>query len=62
MASKDGGGFGEGGFDCVRKVWASSFDALSVTAPLAVVEFADTESFFTVSATEFPIHGKIKDD
>ncbi len=62
VASKDGGGFGEGGFDCVREVWASSFDALSVTAPLAVVASADTKSSFTVFATEFPIHGKIKDD
>ena len=62
MASKDGSGFGEGAFDCVREVWASSFDALSATAPLAVIESADTESSFSVFATEFPIHGRIKDD
>ena len=33
VASKDGGGFGEGGFDCVSEVWASSFDALSEQHP-----------------------------
>lgn len=47
------GGFGKGLFDCVREVWAASFDALSAAARRSRVEGADAETSFSVFATEY---------
>lgn len=48
-----GAGFGQGGFDCVREVWASRFEALGAVAVLSHVPDADQEKSFSIFATEF---------
>ncbi len=52
-------GFGEGAFDAVREVWATSFAALSHVANRSAADYADAEKSFSVFATEFPTHGTI---
>ena len=52
-------GFGEGAFDAVREVWATSFAALSLVADRAAADYADPEKSFSVFATEFPMHGSV---
>jgi hypothetical protein len=51
------GGFGKGLFDCVREVWATSFDALSAVARRTRLEGADANISLSVFATEFPMRG-----
>jgi hypothetical protein len=50
-------GFGEGAFDAVREVWATSFKALAFVSNRSAAEYADPEKSFSVFATEFPMHG-----
>jgi EthD domain len=50
-------GFGEGAFDAVREVWATSFAALSQVASRSAADYADPERSFSVFAAEFPMHG-----
>jgi hypothetical protein len=52
-------GFGEGAFDAVREVWATSFAALSLVANRSAADYADPEKSFSVFATEFPMHGSV---
>jgi len=52
-------GFGEGAFDSVREVWATSFAALSLVADRSAADYADPERSFSVFATEFPMHGSV---
>jgi hypothetical protein len=52
-------GFGEGAFDAVREVWATSFAALSHVADRSAADYADPEKSFSVFATEFPMHGTV---
>ena len=51
------GGFGKGSFDCVREVWATSFDALSAVASRSRVQGVDEKMSFSVFATEFAMQG-----
>jgi hypothetical protein len=51
------GGFGKGSFDCVREVWAASFDALSAIASRSHVQGVDAKMSFSVFATEFAMQG-----
>ena len=51
------GGFGKGLFDCVREVWATSFDALSAVARRSRVESADAQASFSIFAAEFAMQG-----
>jgi hypothetical protein len=53
-------GFGEGAFDAVREVWATSFAALSLVANRSAADYADPETSFSVFATEFPMHGTVE--
>ena len=53
-------GFGEGAFDAVREVWATSFAALARVANRSAADYADPEKSFSVFATEFPIHGTVE--
>ena len=53
-------GFGEGAFDAVREVWATSFAALSLVANRSAADYADPEKCFSVFATEFPMHGAVE--
>jgi hypothetical protein len=46
-------GFGEGQFDCVRELWASSFAALHSVTPTLNREDVDRRRSFTTLATEF---------
>jgi EthD domain len=46
-------GFGEGQFDCVRELWASSFAALHSVTPALHREDVDRGRSFTILATEF---------
>jgi EthD domain len=52
-------GFGEGDFDAVREVWATSFTALSLIASRSAPDYADLERSFSIFATEFPMHGTV---
>ena len=52
-------GFGEGTFDAVREVWATSFAALALVANRSAAEYADPEKSFSVFATEFAMHGTV---
>ena len=52
-------GFGEGAFDVVREVWATSLAALARVANRSAADYADPEKSFSVFATEFPIHGTV---
>jgi hypothetical protein len=51
------GGFGTGAFDCVREVWAASFDALSAVASRSHLQGVDAKMSFSVFATEFAMQG-----
>ena len=51
--------FGEGAFDVVREVWATSLAALARVANRSAADYADAEKSFSVFATEFPIHGTV---
>jgi EthD domain len=51
------GGFGKGSFNCVREVWATSFDALSAVASRSRVQGVDEKMSFSVFATEFAMQG-----
>ena len=53
-------GFGEGAFDAVREVWATSFAALSLVANRSAADYADPETSFSVFAIEFPMHGTVE--
>lgn len=53
IGAEQGGGFGQGQFDCVREVWASDFRSLAVTVPVSDVADADRERSFSVLVTEF---------
>lgn len=53
------GGFGDGGFDLVREVWATNFAALSAMASRSALDCADREMSFSVFATEIPIYGTV---
>ena len=52
-------GFGEGAFDAVREVWATSLAALALVANRSAADYADPEKSFSVFATEFPMHGSV---
>jgi EthD domain len=52
-------GFGEGIFDAVREVWATSLAALALVANRSAAAYADPERSFSVFATEFPMHGTL---
>jgi EthD domain len=52
-------GFGEGAFDAVREVWATSFAALSLVANRSAADYADPEESFSIYAAEFPMHGTV---
>jgi EthD domain len=58
-AAEMNAGFGEGVFDAVREVWATSFAALSLMASRSAAAYADAEKSFSVFATEFPMHGSV---
>jgi hypothetical protein len=52
-------GFGEGAFDAVREVWATSLAALSLVANRSAADYADPEKSFSIFAAEFPMHGSV---
>jgi hypothetical protein len=56
-AAEMSAGFGEGAFDAVREVWATSFAALSFVASRSAAAYADLDASFSVFAVEFPMHG-----